>query len=126
VGTGTPKDRDQVNKRERGYGEGVSVYDTLLQSVTVQVYGRGKEDTRPLLCCSQVQYRHMFTKGGPASLMINCLRDPDGIPPRPSMDSHNGNYLLMLRWLWKLRVSHTLGCCLLLIDKVRTKEKTYI
>ena len=32
----------------------------------------------------------MFTKGGPPSLTANRLRDPAGMPPRPTMSCHDG------------------------------------
>ncbi len=63
-GTGTPKDKTDVilfevdlqkprnlstsESEEHGYWEGVGVYDTLIQSDTVQEYGRVKAGTRPV------------------------------------------------------------------------------
>jgi hypothetical protein len=41
-----PKDLSGSEREERGHGEGVGLHDTLLQSDTVQSYGRVKEDTR--------------------------------------------------------------------------------
>jgi hypothetical protein len=36
------------HRDESGYGKGVGVYDTLIQSDTEQTYGRVKSDTRPV------------------------------------------------------------------------------
>ena len=36
------------------------------------------------VCCG------MFTKGGPPSLTVNRLRDPAGLPPRPTLASSRG------------------------------------
>jgi hypothetical protein len=35
----------------------------------------------------------MFTKGGPPSLTVNRLHDPDGMPQHPTMASHIDNFL---------------------------------
>ena len=42
------KDLSASEREERGHGEGGGVYATLLQSDTVQPYGRAKEGTRPV------------------------------------------------------------------------------
>ncbi len=43
-----PKDLSSSEGEECDHGEGVGVYDTLLQSDTVQTCGCAKEDTRPV------------------------------------------------------------------------------
>ncbi len=42
------RDLSASEKEECGYGKGVGVYDTLLQSDTVQSYGLTKTDTSPV------------------------------------------------------------------------------
>ena len=42
------KDLSASQREERGYGKGVGVYATLLQTDTVQPYGRAKAGTRPV------------------------------------------------------------------------------
>ena len=44
-----PKDLSAHKREEHDHGQGRDVYATLLQSVTVQSYGRAKADTRPVV-----------------------------------------------------------------------------
>ena len=43
-----PKDLSASEREECGHGKGVGVHATLLQSDTVQPYGRAKAGTRPV------------------------------------------------------------------------------
>ncbi len=75
-----PKDLIASEREERGHGKGVGVYATLLQSDTVQPYGRAKAGTRPV----GVEMRKKPKEGGGGAKEVSCWEKnkwPLGILP---------------------------------------------